>query len=103
MNTSITSENGKDAASQAPSSIAFNFITALPYAVKFTAFAAFTFALLKVVFIAEQFGFLSALVFAGLHLPFCLFGLLFVLWFFESYQSIGFLALASTLLNAVLI
>lgn len=75
----------------------------LPYAVKFTALAAFTFALLKGVFIAEQFGFLSALVFAGLHLPFCLFSTLFVLWFFESYQSIGFLALASTLLNAVLI
>lgn len=75
----------------------------LPYAVKFTALAAFIFALLKVVFIAEQFGFLSALVFAGLHLPLCLFSSLVVLWFFEAYQSIGFLALLSTLLNALLI
>ncbi|TXH71385.1 MAG: hypothetical protein E6Q83_04070 [Thiothrix sp.] len=75
----------------------------LPYAVKFTALAAFIFALLKVVFIAEQFGFLSALVFAGLHLPLCLFSSLVVLWFFETYQVVGFLALLSTLLNALLI
>ena len=75
----------------------------LPYAVKFTALAAFTFSLLKVAFIAEQFGFLSALVFAGLHLPLCLFSLLFVLWFFDLHQGFGFLALFSALLNAVLI
>lgn len=103
MNAPITSENGKDAASQAPSSLAFNFIAALPYAVKLTAVAALAWAVLKIVLIAHTYGALVALVFAGLHLPLCLFSTLFVLWFFESYQSIGFLALASTLLNAVLI
>lgn len=75
----------------------------LPHAVKFTALGAFAFAVLKVVLIADTFGLLAAFAFAGLHLPLCLFSLLFVLWFFAEHQSIGFLALASTLLNAVLI
>ncbi len=75
----------------------------LPLLVKFTALAAFAWAVLKILLIANTYGALVAVVFAGLHLPLCLFSTLFVLWFFESYQPIGFLALASTLLNAVLI
>lgn len=75
----------------------------LPLLVKFTALAAFAWSVLKIVLIAQNYGVGVAVVFAGLHLPLCLFSTLFVLWFFESYQSIGFLALASTLLNAVLI
>ncbi|SKA96997.1 hypothetical protein SAMN02745130_03947 [Thiothrix eikelboomii] len=75
----------------------------LPLAVKSTALAAFIFAVLKVVLTAQTFGLLAAVAFAGLHLPLCLFSLLFVLWLFAAHQSMGFLALASVLLNAVLI
>lgn len=103
MNAPITPENGKNAANQAPSSFALNFIEALPYAVKFTTLAAFGWAVLKVALIANTYGALVALVFAGLHLPLCLFSSLFVLWFFAEHQSMGFLALASTFLNALLI
>lgn len=99
MNTSITSENGKAVKSHAPSRVAF----ALPYAVKFTALGAFLFALLKVWLVATHYGALAAVVFAGLHLPLCLFSTLFVLWFFEAAPLLGFLALASSLLNALLI
>lgn len=77
--------------------------THLPLLVKFTALAALAWSVLKIVLIAQNYGVFVAVVFAGLHLPLCLFSTLFVLWFFESYQPIGFLALASTLLNAVLI
>ena len=75
----------------------------LPYAVKFTALGAFLFALLKVWLVATHYSLLAAVVFAGLHLPLCLFSTLFVLWLFDDHQPIGFLALASVLLNAVLI
>ncbi|SKA88305.1 hypothetical protein SAMN02745130_02919 [Thiothrix eikelboomii] len=77
--------------------------THLPLLVKFTAFAALAWAVLKVVLIANTYGALVALVFAGLHLPFCLFSTLFVLWLFDLHQGFGFLALFSALLNAVLI
>lgn len=77
--------------------------THLPLLVKLTAFAALAWAVLKVVLIANTYGALVALVFAGLHLPLCLFSSLFVLWFFAEHQSMGFLALASTFLNALLI
>lgn len=77
--------------------------THLPLLVKLTALAAFGWAVLKILLIANTYGALVALVFAGLHLPLCLFSTLFVLWFFADYQQLGFLALASTLLNAVLI
>ena len=76
---------------------------ALPYAVKFTALGALAFAVIKVFLVADTYGALVALVFAGLHLPLCLFSALVVLWFFDAYQSVGFLALVSTLLNALLI
>lgn len=76
---------------------------ALPYAVKLMALAAFLFAMMKVFIVADTFGGLVALVFAGLHLPLCLFSGLVVLWFFDAYQSVGFLALSSILLNALLI
>lgn len=75
----------------------------LPLLVKFTALVALAWAALKILLIANAYGALVALVFAGLHLPLCLFSTLFVLWFFAEHQSIGFLALASALLNAVLI
>lgn len=77
--------------------------THLPLLVKLTACAALAWAVLKILLIANTYGALVALVFAGLHLPLCLFSALVVLWFFAEHQSIGFLALASTLLNAVLI
>jgi hypothetical protein len=76
---------------------------ALPYAVKFMALAAFLFAMMKVFIVADTFGVLVALVFAGLHLPLCLFSCLVVLWFYDHYPAAGFLALASSLLNALLI
>lgn len=76
---------------------------ALPYAVKFTALGALAFAVIKVVLVADTLGVLAALVFAGLHLPMCLFSSLVVLWFYDHYQAAGFLALASSLLNALLI
>lgn len=75
----------------------------LPYAVKFTALGAFLFALLKVWLVATHYSLLAAVVFAGLHLPLCLFSTLFVLWFFETAPLLGFLALVSSLLNALLI
>jgi len=77
--------------------------THLPFMVKFTALSALAWAVLKVVLIADTFGLLVALVFTGLHLPLCLFSTLFVLWLFDLNQGLGFLALASALLNAVLI
>lgn len=76
---------------------------ALPYAVKFTALGAFIFAVLKVSLVGDTYGVLAAVVFAGLHLPLCLFGCLVVLWFYDHYPAMGFLALASTLFNALLI
>jgi uncharacterized membrane protein YfhO len=76
---------------------------ALPYAVKFTALVAFLFAVLKVLIVADTYGALAALVFAGLHLPLCLFSCLVVWWFYDHYPAMGFLALVSTLLNALLI
>ncbi|SKA86492.1 hypothetical protein SAMN02745130_02720 [Thiothrix eikelboomii] len=75
----------------------------LPHAVKLTALGAFVFAVLKIVLIAQSYGVFVALVFAGLHLPLCLFSLLFVLWFFDLHQGFGFLALVSALFNALLI
>ena len=77
--------------------------THLPLLVKLTAFAALAWAVLKVVLIANTYGALVALVFAGLHLPLCLFSTLFVLWLFDLHQGFGFLALFSAFLNAVLI
>lgn len=82
--------------SQAPSA-------ALPYAVKLTALAAFTWAVLKILLIAQGYGVFVAVVFAGLHLPLCLFSTLFVWWLFDLHQGFGFLALFSALLNALLI
>ena len=81
----------------------YPLIQYLPLAVKLTALAAFIFAVLKVGLIADTFGLSVALVFAGLHLPLCLFSTLFVLWLFDDHQPMGFLALVSALLNAVLI
>ena len=75
----------------------------LSYAAKITALSALAFAAFKLVMIAEQLGGLAALAFSGLHLPLCLFSSLIVWWFFDTNQSIGFLALLSTLLNALLI
>lgn len=75
----------------------------LPLLVKFTALAALAWAVLKVVLIAQHDGVGVAVVFAGLHLPLCLFSTLFVCWLFDLHQGLGFLALASSLLNAVLI
>lgn len=76
---------------------------ALPYVVKATAFGALAFAVIKVFLVADTLGVLAALVFAGLHLPMCLFSCLVVLWFYDHYPAAGFLALASSLLNALLI
>jgi hypothetical protein len=103
MNTPITSENRNITPSEVPSSFAFNFITALPYAVKFTALAALAWSVLKIVLVAQNYGVFVAVVFAGLHLPLCLFSTLFVWWLFELHQGFGFLALFSALLNALLI
>lgn len=103
MNMPITPENGNRAESQSPPSFTFNFIAAVPYAVKLTAFFALAWAVLKVALIANTFGLLVAVVFAGLHLPLCLFSTLFVLWLFDLHQGFGFLALFSALLNALLI
>lgn len=75
----------------------------LPYAVKFTAFGALIFAVLKVYLVAEAYSVLVAILFAGLHLPLCLFSCLVVWWFYAPYPVAGFLALVSTLLNALLI
>lgn len=75
----------------------------LPYAVKLTALGALIFAVLKVYLVADTYGALAAVVFAGLHLPLCLFSCLVVLWFYNHHQATGFLALVSTLLNALLI
>ena len=75
----------------------------LPSLVKLAALTALAWAILKVVLIAQNYGVWVAVVFAGLHLPLCLFSTLFVLWLFELHQGLGFLALASSLLNAVLI
>lgn len=77
--------------------------THLPLLVKLTAFAAFGLAVLKILLIAQSYGVLVALVFAGLHLPLCLFSTLFVWWLFDLHQGFGFLALFSALLNALLI
>ncbi len=75
----------------------------IPLLVKLTAVAAYAFAAFKVFFIAQSYGAFVAITFAGMHLPLCLFSALIVVWFFDDHQAIGFLALASTLLNAVLI
>ena len=77
--------------------------THLPLLVKFTALAALAWAVLKILLIAQGYGVFVALVFAGLHLPLCLFSTLFVLWFFDLNQGFGFLALVSALFNALLI
>ena len=82
---------------------AFTLSQALPYAAKLTALGAFAWASFKVLMIADAFGLLAAVLFAGLHLPLCLFSLLFVLWFFDLNQGFGFLALVSALFNALLI
>lgn len=82
---------------------ALSFSSALSWAVKLTALSAFAFALLKTLIIVDSFNLLTALVFAGLHLPLCLFSILIVCWFFDAYQAVGFLALTSALLNALLI
>lgn len=82
---------------------AFTLTQALPYAVKLTAFGAFVWASFKVLMIADTLGLLAAVLFAGLHLPLCLFSTLFVLWFFDLNQGFGFLALVSALFNALLI
>ncbi|HMT93898.1 hypothetical protein, partial [uncultured Thiothrix sp.] len=74
----------------------------LPYAVKLTALGALIFAVLKVYLVADTYGALVAMVFAGLHLPMCLFSCLVVWWFYDPYPAMGFLALVSTLLNALL-
>jgi hypothetical protein len=75
----------------------------LSVAVKLIALSALFWGALKVFMVADSFGILYALAFAGMHLPFCLFGVVFVLWFFDHYQSIGFFALFFTAINALLI
>ncbi|HMT95009.1 hypothetical protein [uncultured Thiothrix sp.] len=75
----------------------------LPYAVKFTALGAFIFAVLKVYLVADTYGVLVAILFAGMHFPLCLFSCFVVPWFYDHHQAMGFLALVSTLFNALLI
>ncbi|TXH67312.1 MAG: hypothetical protein E6Q85_09505 [Thiothrix sp.] len=71
--------------------------------VKLMAFSALFWAVLKVFLVADKAGVLYALLFSGMHLPFCLFSVLFVLWFFDEYQSMGYFALFSAVINALLI
>lgn len=71
--------------------------------VKLMALGALFWAALKVFMVADQVGILYALTFAGMHLPFCFFGVVFVLWFFDHYQGIGYFALFFTAINALLI
>lgn len=75
----------------------------LSIAVKLIALSALFWAALKVFMVADQVGILYALTFAGMHLPFCFFGVVFVLWFFDHYQGIGYFALFFTAINALLI
>lgn len=75
----------------------------LPYAVKITALVALAWAVLKIVLIAQTYGVWAGLVFVGLHLPLCLLSTLFVWWLFDLHHGFGFLALANSLLNALLI
>lgn len=75
----------------------------LSIAVKLIALSALFWAALKVFMVADQVGILYAITFAGMHLPFCLFGVVFVLWFFDHYQRIGYFALFFTAINALLI
>lgn len=75
----------------------------LSMAVKLAALGALFWGALKVFMVADHAGILYALTFSGMHLPFCLFGVVFVLWFFDHYQSIGFFALFFTAINALLI
>lgn len=65
----------------------------LPLLFKFTALAALAWAVLKIVLIANTYGALVALVFAGLHLPLCLFSALFVWWLFDLHQGVSVHAL----------
>jgi hypothetical protein len=71
--------------------------------VKLMALGALFWASLKVFLVADKAGILYALLFSGMHLPFCLFSVLFVLWFFDEYQGMGFFALSSASINALLI
>ncbi|TXH67211.1 MAG: hypothetical protein E6Q83_18195 [Thiothrix sp.] len=75
----------------------------LSIAVKLLALSALFWGALKVFMVADQVGITYALVFSGMHLPFCFFGVVFVLWFFDHYQGIGYFALFFTALNALLI
>lgn len=75
----------------------------LSIAVKLAALGALLWGALKVFMVADQIGILYAITFSGMHLPFCLFGVVFVLWFFDHYQGIGFFALFFTAINALLI
>lgn len=75
----------------------------LSIAVKLAALGALFWGALKVFMVADQAGVLYALTFSGLHLPFCFFGVVCVLWFFDHYQGIGFFALLFTAINALLI
>ena len=75
----------------------------LPLIIKLAALAALAFAVLKVALVANTLGLAVAIVFSGLHLPLCAFSALFVWWMYDVHQAAGFLALVSTLLNALLI
>lgn len=70
---------------------------------KLTALTALVFAAFKVIAIAQSIGALAALVFAGMHLPLCLFSVPIVLWFLDDHPIIGSIALTSAILNALLI
>lgn len=75
----------------------------LSIAVKLIALSALFWGALKFFMVADLMGILYALTFAGMHLPFCLFGVMFVLWFFDHYPSISYFALFFTAINALLI
>ena len=77
--------------------------TTLPYAVKLAALSAMAFAVLKVALVANTLGLTAAILFSGFHLPLCAFSALFVWWMYDVHQATGFLALVSTLLNALLV
>lgn len=77
--------------------------TTLPLIIKLAAITALVFAVFKVALVANSLGLTGAILFSGLHLPLCMFSALFVWWMYDQHQAAGFLALASTFLNALLV
>ena len=70
---------------------------------KLVAIGALISALCKLFTIAQQWGWLTAFTFTGMHLPLCVFSSLFVLSFSHAYPLMTWLALVSTVMNALLI